>query len=44
MSTHQPWGRRWALALLPAAVGAAFAQGAPQTAPEEKDAPTLEAV
>lgn len=44
MSTHQPWGRRWALALLPAAVGAAFAQGAPQTAPEEEDAPTLETV
>lgn len=44
MSTHQPWGRRWALALLPAAVGAAFAQGAPQAAPGEEDAPTLETV
>ncbi|WP_288924391.1 TonB-dependent receptor plug domain-containing protein [uncultured Ottowia sp.] len=44
MSTHQPWGRRWALALLPAAVSAAFAQGAPQAAPGEEDAPTLETV
>ena len=44
MSTHQPWGRRWALALLPAAVGAAFAQGAPQAAPGEEDAHTLETV